>query len=818
MSFRQDWPNFSEWIIKSLNQKHLNNSDLNNLYSIFVKIMCLEYPKELLVDGTADDIHYSFTQIKNLDNLSVQEINIALKMIISSIEPFCKQINYIIDPNDNDRKGLIYFFKKLKIAKYYYTEELLNKLETSNIQFSICNLYLNRNIEGHGSQKFNPQDAISLFFNCVDVIFYIIHVNNVILEKSIILQNNKYISYNRIFPALEDIKKENLGPDEFELLEFLDKNLPKDEILDLSNISNYHGYLIFSQPYLNGLRPDIVVFNPQTGLQIIEVKAIDLTKYSYEPNDDDFIFSYCDTEILSPIKQVEHYKKKMIELLLPEIGEYIDKNEKAFGIIKSSLYFSKHETSEIKDFFKINKSYHDKSYFPIFGKDKLNQSSLNFIIPDISLKNKSIYWKKEWNKSILFWLLPPKHTKHNCPSLYELDKDQRRILNLENEHIRIKGIAGSGKSTLLANIAAKSLSQKKKVLLLSYNITLWHYLRDNINRTNYEFEWTDILFNHFHGFCKDILIKTGTVIPNNNEEDYFNKEYPQYTKKALETLINSGEKISKFDIIIVDEGQDFCYEWYDLLLQVLKENSNSFIIALDKNQNIYNRDLGWLDLNRNPWVRLRNEGKIRFKAGYENLLSDHRLSPKIRIFADQFASDFNIDSDIKLKREDLKDKYNPLLFDKLDDSVITWNNLTNEEQLFDIIYKIVINFGNQLIHPSDITVLLPSHEIGRKFVKFMKNKNYDVNHVFSILDEKNHKKSFWMGDGRLKSSTIHSFKGWECENVIIYIPEEIYDSVVSFDKIIFTAITRSKKRLCILNYNNRYEKYQNDFKPFENLL
>ena len=58
---------------------------------------------------------------------------------------------------------------------------------------------------------------------------------------------------------------------------------------------------------------------------------------------------------------------------------------------------------------------------------------------------------------------------------------------------------------------------------------------------------------------------------------------------------------------------------------------------------------------------------------------------------------------------------------------------------------------------------------------FESKKNVSVNHVFEENDEKwhRHKKAFWMGDSRLKMSTIHSFKGWEVPNVIVVIPSFI---------------------------------------------
>jgi hypothetical protein len=67
-------------------------------------------------------------------------------------------------------------------------------------------------------------------------------------------------------------------------------------------------------------------------------------------------------------------------------------------------------------------------------------------------------------------------------------------------------------------------------------------------------------------------------------------------------------------------------------------------------------------------------------------------------------------------------------------------------------------------HPSDTAILLPNKKFGFECVgHFKSKKKMKVNHVFEVgADEKHHrhKKAFWMGDSKLKMSTIHSFKGW----------------------------------------------------------
>ena len=56
-----------------------------------------------------------------------------------------------------------------------------------------------------------------------------------------------------------------------------------------------------------------------------------------------------------------------------------------------------------------------------------------------------------------------------------------------------------------------------------------------------------------------------------------------------------------------------------------------------------------------------------------------------------------------------------------------------------------------------------------------------------------------MNSGTVKISTIHSFKGWECENLFLIIEKR---HSLSFDEILYTGITRSRTNLIIINYGN----------------
>lgn len=78
-------------------------------------------------------------------------------------------------------------------------------------------------------------------------------------------------------------------------------------------------------------------------------------------------------------------------------------------------------------------------------------------------------------------------------------------------------------------------------------------------------------------------------------------------------------------------------------------------------------------------------------------------------------------------------------------------------------------------------------------------------HLEAIKEVRDNKKMhFWFNRGTLKLSTIHSFKGWEA-NTLFLILEPRYDQGefnFSFDELIYTGLTRSKRNLIILNYGN----------------
>lgn len=68
-----------------------------------------------------------------------------------------------------------------------------------------------------------------------------------------------------------------------------------------------------------------------------------------------------------------------------------------------------------------------------------------------------------------------------------------------------------------------------------------------------------------------------------------------------------------------------------------------------------------------------------------------------------------------------------------------------------------------------------------------------------------------MGDSRLKMSTIHSLKGWKLLNIILLIPERAPESNKKLDAVVYTALTRTRENVIILNANKRYNAFGDKF-------
>lgn len=410
--------------------------------------------------------------------------------------------------------------------------------------------------------------------------------------------------------------------------------------------------------------------------------------------------------------------------------------------------------------------------------------------------------KKEFIDQLEFWLNPEFHKRKDIKYI-ELEDKQKDYSEPKKGRHRLHGPAGCGKTLVIAHRAAKLAQEGKKVLIVTYNVTLWHYIKDVIDATPYRFNWKNITFNNFHGFCLDVLNELAVPKPS------FDGDIEENLDALVDSVNNSIDKSVnvldnlKFDAIMMDEGQDFKREWYELLSRFLSER-NEILVVCDEKQNIYNRKIDWMP---GRWLELNTVFRLPKKIGY---------------MINKFSEEFELDSSVPIEGYAQSSLFE---FDKLPQSHLIWENTQMNNWLSNIkaAYK-KIRLEQRKIGDGDdsnIVILLPSGNKGLKAVEFFKNLQINVDHVFdnnrhdgiSRLKEgrpkrgKN-KRGFCIKDKRLKMSTIHNFKGWEAGNVIILIPDSWKDPK-ELDMIVYTAMTRTQENLMVFNTNKRYFDFGN---------
>lgn len=577
------------------------------------------------------------------------------------------------------------------------------------------------------------------------------------------------IKYNekdssRLYPNWHDIEKMRLKKEkgEIELLKYLDKNLEKE-------------WEIYYQPHMNGEHPDIILLNPHYGLTVIEVKDWERTSYRKDPRNHKHYVYNNERRIYVPdiARQVNRYYYNILNYYLPSF-EHSDK------AIKRAVYLSKMTTQKAVEFIE------PKNNLIVFGFDFL-KSSNNY---KILINSERGIFSEDKADEIRSWLRPTKNFERQLNPI-NLDTRQREISKSQpNKRMRVKGSVGTGKTLVLADRAMNIVNEGKTVLIVSYNITLWHYIRDLAARNNAggKNETRKIVFTHFHKLCYDIINKNYIKIDKKRigEEDYYKEYIPNLTRKVID--MQRAEYL-RFDAILIDEGQDFQQNWFDLLMLMLTINNEVLLVA-DKMQNIYKRDLEWIDKTMSGFI-----------GRWGELNNNYRLPPKIRNAVIKFNKNF-LKSDLTLLSSQQSELFGEIMWVNLDKN--TYEN------------EIILNTVNYIIkehkqHPEDIAILLLDHKRGAKIKKYLENENFNITDVFKddIESDKARKNAFFMQTGCIKMSTHHSFKGWEIENLIIIIDDMLVDDN-KMDMITYTSISRSRNNLYVMNYNKRYNEFGNE--------
>lgn len=598
-------------------------------------------------------------------------------------------------------------------------------------------------------------------------------------------------------------------------IEIIDKikPLPTDgerSLLNYLSVSLDDSFEIFFQPYLNGDRPDIIILKKSFGAHIIEVKDWNIIHYNIDDNAD-WRLKEDNTHILSPFEQVFKYKNNLYNLHIKELNEVYNSDVHAFGLVSCSIYFHHENTDDIKYF--VNKDQllsHKKhqenlKYIDIYGNDFITNNRINTLVNRYPLNRHNALFTDTLYNSFKRYLQAPFH-------LLEEGKDikyTKAQIELSKSELRprrkIKGFAGCGKTLVLAKRAVNAhIRTNNRILILTYNIALRNYIHDKISEIRENFNWSYFEIVNYHQFIKGNAANYNLSI---NDFSAFNN--PKFFEPVK-------DKIIKYEVILIDEIQDYKTEWLKLVHDYFLVEDGEFVVFGDEKQNIYDRKL---DDNKEP-VTVGIPGIFN-----RSLNKSFRFTPEISRLAELFQKEYfqikyNLD-EIEVSTQEEFD-YNS--------NIEYYFSANHQIDLFNLIYGALDKYS---IQPSDVAILSSTVDRIRDFeYSVRERKNEATTRMFESKEEYDELKKkytstnenrfnleindirrlnklhFWMKTGTMKFSTIHSFKGWETHTLFLIISDDEEKDKISeeshwlLDELIYTAMTRCRCNLFIINLGN----------------
>ena len=560
------------------------------------------------------------------------------------------------------------------------------------------------------------------------------------------------------------------------------------KVFDLFNRHLPEGWEIYIQPHLNGLRPDFVLLHPNGGIGVFEVKDWDLNAMRYFTQKDEWGHSlwaekdgqsFCRQED-NPVSKVNQYRKEIFDLYCPRLQK-----GNGWAAITAGVIFPFAQADQVKRLFApfLQSTSDDRyaKYQPVSGMSELASGDISAVFPEFSRKGS---WVMSENRArdLRGWLVEPDFATTQRTPL-TLDRNQRSLAESRTEtgYRRIKGPAGSGKSLILAARAARLANEGKSVLVATFNITLWHYLRDLIVRDlDAPHRLRNIQFTHFHLWCKHACEDVGwenrynALWEGGPHGDVLNVILPELAQKAV-----NQPGATRYDAILVDEGQDYRPFWWNILRQVCKPDGEMLLVA-DATQDVYGTAKSWTD------DVMKGAG---FPGGrWAQLHVSYRLPPDALNLARSFAEAFLPQDAIDLPEPEQGSL-------DLYPCNLRWVQCDPDEAekaCSDEILSMMRQTGKNGMANADITMLASDMKSGAAVVQRL--SEYGIRAVDTFSEDKQEsrrrKMGFYMGDAKIKATTLHSFKGWEARLLVVYISEAAHMESLA---LVYAGLTRLKR-------------------------
>ena len=290
---------------------------------------------------------------------------------------------------------------------------------------------------------------------------------------------------------------------------------------------------------------------------------------------------------------------------------------------------------------------------------------------------------------------------------------------------------------------------------------------------------------HFHQLCSKII---GEDVAYENESS----EY--YEAIEQEALSKVQDYSMKYDAILVDEGQDFSDNMYKIVTALLNEETNNLTIALDDNQDIYQRNSSWKELG------------VQARGRVHKMSHVYRNTIEVSNFASKFIKKNNaLGSNEKDQQLELfpgfSDNHGPKPEIK---------QFPSFDEIIEYTLEKIVSLSEDGYPLSEFAIIYSSKSYGSPAMPTLPDMLKVALESEGILsnwvsEDYRSKKSYDITTNSVTISSIHSLKGFDYSCVFLVGFDFIENKNWTDDqieKLIYVAVTRARDQLFIPYINN----------------
>jgi hypothetical protein len=540
--------------------------------------------------------------------------------------------------------------------------------------------------------------------------------------------------------------------------------------------------------------PDFIVFHPQRGLLVLEIKdwKID-TIQQIDKQYATILTAQGIKQVLNPLEQARQYLYAVVSKLERDpqlIWPCGSLKGKPFfpyghGLVLANISRKQFDATDLaevlpphlvicQDEFTDNVDALDFQMrlwemFPIKFTMKLSLPQIDrvrwHIFPEIRMPEQQ-------------QLFTDDATQDELPDLLRvMDIQQEQLArSLGEGHRIIHGVAGSGKTLILA-YRAEHLAQMctRPILVLCYNKTLATKLSNIINSKGLS---TRVHVVNFHAWCVRQLSSYHIDKPPQQED--LNLYFEACVNRVIQGVERGMIPRAQYDAVLIDEGHDFQPEWFTLVVQMIHPDSNSLLVLYDDAQSIYGG-------NKKLKFSFASVG-VQAKGRTTILKLNYRNTAEVIAVARAFAAN------LLAPHEEIDDQaptLNPMSSNRHGDKPLLIKLPNSKSELHYLLEKLIDENKSGRAW-GEMGVIYRHYGTGKEIANILKQKNIPYEW------QQDKKRSYHPQNDSVKIITMHSSKGLEFPYVIIPSVGASHHSNGTIEdeaRLIYVAMTRATQAL-----------------------